>query len=615
MKEKSIFNLIPSLSKDFILVYKSIICVIIVAGFLFIKFSIDQEKEKFQEILVASSEQINKVISSDLDYIKYQLSYSAGQIREINANEKKIDKLLSAFGTNNNNQVDVAVTWNAFSWINRKKLLSVDGAAGVLAHPVDMSGRDYLPETITNPGRLIFGKPVLGSLSQRLIVPAGMGVTAKEGSYLGTVVFGFDIEKILAKIEKTIDGESVSFVLVRNNMINFSSRNFRNENVVLIGKAEQRITKKEILEKTITSSANILSKENYFYSFQSMKDYPFDIIVLYDKEKSHQQIINLFFKQFLFLTMLVLSLIVMFRQIYRRVVKPLSQLSIFAVKTLEKDYAFRVEKPESKEFINLYSSLISLREAFKREEELLKEIECAHKKISLENFNKSEFLAAISHDVRNPLSAIISFAHMLHDNDDMAKEEVKEWSKDIENCAMEVLQFINDLMDVNQISSGEFSIDMSKRIDMSEIIRRSIRVNRDFARRKKIEIIQHAASESLLINLDSRRMKQILVNLISNAVKYSRDDVKIEVFAEKIYEDSMPKLRIIIKDRGFGMTEGQVKKAMEKYGTIKNENSGKVDSFGLGLPLVKNLVEAQKGKMMIDSTIGVGTVVTLVFNF
>jgi signal transduction histidine kinase len=170
-------------------------------------------------------------------------------------------------------------------------------------------------------------------------------------------------------------------------------------------------------------------------------------------------------------------------------------------------------------------------------------------------------------------------------------------------------------MDVNQIASGEFSIDLSQKVDIAEIIRRSIRVNRDFAQRRRIEIVSQVAAEIIPINLDARRMKQILVNLISNSIKYSKEDTRVEVTAKRISENSRPKLQIIIKDHGFGMTEEQVKKALQKYGRIQNENSDKVDSFGLGLPLVKYLVEAQNGKMEIESVAGVGTIITLTFSY
>jgi len=615
MHKKSFFNFIPSLNKNFIWAYKIAITTIVIAGCLFIKLSIDQEKERFEEHVVKSSENIDKIISSDLDYIKYQIFYAAGQIRELRGNDNKIAKLLSAFVTNINNQIDVAITWNAFSWIDKNNKLVADGAAGVLSRHADLSGRDYLMLTRVNPNKLIFGNPRVGALSQRFIVPAGVGVFSNESEYLGTLVFGFDIEKVLAKIERNISDQSVSFVILQNGNIAFASSNFDKKSSSVIDDVTARLAANNLVEKQITASKNALSKDNYFYSFQHMKDYPFDILAIYDQERSYQQIINLFLKQSFLLLVIIFSCVILFKQIYKRVVRPLSQLSKFAVKTSERDFSFEIERPESKEFVDLYNSLLLLKEAFEREDALLHKLELANQKISTENFNKSEFLAAISHDIRNPLLAIVSFAHLIQDDEIATKAEIAEWGKDIENCTTEVLQFINDLMDVNQVASGEFSIDMSKKVDIAEIVRRSIRVNRDFARRKKMEILSHITTETTFANLDPRRMKQILVNLISNAVKYSKDATKIEIFVQKVFEEGKPKLQIAVKDRGFGMNEEQIKKALEKYGTIKNENSDKVDSFGLGLPLVKSLVEAQGGKMTIDSTIGVGTTVTLTFGF
>ena len=612
MGEKSILSFFPSLTKDFILAYRIAVVGIFFAGCLFIRFSINQEQKKIENNLISSTEKIEKVITGDLDYIKYQMYYTSQQIKLINADEKRIKTLLAAFVTNLNNQVDVAVTWNAFSWINKNNYLSVDGAAGGILKPVDMSNRDYLKITQYDYDKLIFGNTVSGALSQRQIVPVGMGISSSDNSYLGTLVFGFDIERILAKIEKVTSSENVSFVVLKDGDLAFVSNNF-DRDLSFLNELSNKFTKNSQEQGSrIISTQGIFTKNSNFIYAKKIKNYPLELVLFYDNKTYYEQILNLFLKEFLLLLTIIFACVILFRQIYKRIVDPISKLSKFAVKVSERDFSFNLEKPSSRELLDLYNTLNLVKEAFEKEEILLRKLEIANQKISTENFNKSEFLAAISHDIRNPLSAIASFSYLLQDSD-AKKEEIKEWSKDIENCANEVLQFINDLMDVNQVASGEFSIDLSHKIDIVDIVKRSIRVNRDFASRRKIEIDSHIAEDISGINLDHRRMKQVLVNLISNSIKYSKENTKVQIELKNIFEDSRQKLQIIVKDHGFGMDQEQVKKAMEKYGVIENENSGKVDSFGLGLPLVKKLVEMQNGIMEIDSTVGVGTKVVLTF--
>jgi len=108
---------------------------------------------------------------------------------------------------------------------------------------------------------------------------------------------------------------------------------------------------------------------------------------------------------------------------------------------------------------------------------------------------------------------------------------------------------------------------------------------------------------------DSRRLRQILNNLISNAIKYSPENTTVRIIAHSI--DGI--LQILVEDEGFGMTPGQIDIALSKYGTIKNDNSDKVDSIGLGLPLVHQLMKAHNAKFDIESAPNKGTSITLTF--
>ena len=609
MKRTSQQSIFLSSTKDFALSYRLALCGILLAGLLFIKFSLDQKKETIREKLLDSSRQIEKVITSDLDYIKYQLYYTARQIKMVDADKHKAKKLLSAFVTGINNQIDAAITWNAFSWIDKNDKLTIDGASGLVSNPPDMSKRDYLKYTKETPDRLFFGKARRGALSQRLIVPAGIGVISnKGGSYLGTLVFGFDIDRILAKIERNVGNETISFIILREGKTSFISNNFNSDYNNLI---TEYANKKQ---SNFISNQGIFSKNTPFIYKQKLEGYPLQIIAIYNPDDSYDKLFNSLLQNSFLILIIALFCILLFGQIYNKIINPLSSLSKFARAIAKRNFNFKINRPEGRELEELYSTLNLLQNAFKKEEELIKDLEEANKKISTENFNKSEFLAAISHDIRNPLAAISSFASLLKDPK-APKKEIIQWAQDIENCSNEVLQFINDLMDVNQTSSGEFSIDLSEKIDIADIALRSIRINRDFSQKRKIEIISKIEDNLPKIKLDPRRMKQIIVNLLSNSIKYSKEKTTIELSLTRIFDDSAEKLQITIKDHGFGMNEEQIKTALTKYGKIKNENTGKVDAFGLGLPLVKKLVELQNGTINIESIVGAGTKVVLTFKF
>ncbi len=218
---------------------------------------------------------------------------------------------------------------------------------------------------------------------------------------------------------------------------------------------------------------------------------------------------------------------------------------------------------------------------------------------------KSDFLAAICHDLKTPLSAIISFSELLK-IEDLDPKAIKKYAANINKAALEMLDLVHDLLDTKQASSSDFSVNKSE-VDVANLINRTIYLNNSYASRRKITITTTVDSSATPIFSDVKRLKQILTNLISNAIKYSKEDTGIKISARKFCRNNSEFLEITINDQGLGMTEWQVAIALQKYHIIRNDNSDNVDSFGLSLPIVKSLVELLGGMMEIKSKIHEGT--------
>jgi two-component system cell cycle sensor histidine kinase PleC len=230
----------------------------------------------------------------------------------------------------------------------------------------------------------------------------------------------------------------------------------------------------------------------------------------------------------------------------------------------------------------------------------------------------NDFLYAVAHELKTPLNAVIGFLDVLQEEIDNPKslENCKNYIKEINSAALDLNELISDLLDVSQTSSGNFSIDLSNQIDISDVIKRSIRLNHDHALRKNITIKSINLFDSNSINLDEKRTKQILVNLISNAVKYSLGNSEIKVVTQNILAENNQKyLQISIVDQGFGMSAEEIKNAFQKYKTISTNSSKTLDSFGLGLPITKQLVELQNGVIEIKSEVGKGSEVLVKFPY
>ncbi|MBL6664892.1 MAG: HAMP domain-containing histidine kinase [Rickettsiales bacterium] len=236
-----------------------------------------------------------------------------------------------------------------------------------------------------------------------------------------------------------------------------------------------------------------------------------------------------------------------------------------------------------------------------------------NQELTTKNKAKDKILANISHEIRNPLSAIIGASTLLKENfkNNIIDLENLEYLSTIEESSQETLDFVQDLLDISQLQSGKFNIDLSEKVDLDHLIQRTVKTSKHLYLRNNVEINLKIKNSLPQINLDKRRMKQILANIISNSVKYSNQSVIIDINAS--YQEDNRLISISISDNGIGMTTQELKKAIKESNIITSTTPKKVDSFGLGIPLIKYLVEKQNGKITIESTRKVGTTISLSF--
>lgn len=225
---------------------------------------------------------------------------------------------------------------------------------------------------------------------------------------------------------------------------------------------------------------------------------------------------------------------------------------------------------------------------------------------------KSEFLANVSHELRTPLNAIIGFSELVRDDlaGPMGSKKYKEYINDIHSSGMHLMELINDILDLSKAEAGMIS-QQQQETDMRSIIDSSIKFMMPRANKADI-CVTHHYPEGDFPNLwiDPKRAKQIMLNLISNAVKFTPDGGSVDVKA-KINEDNA--LEIQVSDTGIGIAAEDLPKAMEAFGQVDSTLSRKYEGTGLGLPLTKRLVESNKGTLDIHSIPGEGTVVTISF--
>ena len=222
---------------------------------------------------------------------------------------------------------------------------------------------------------------------------------------------------------------------------------------------------------------------------------------------------------------------------------------------------------------------------------------------------KSEFLANMSHELRTPLNAIIGFSEILKTQifGPIGNPHYVEDASDIWQSGRHLLDIINDILDLSRIESGKMSL-TTERVDLHDCAGQTLRMVEEAAKARNIrfEIALDGAPQFVLG--DPRAVRQILLNLLSNSVKFTPDGGLIHLAAVL---DGAGQVCLSVRDTGIGMRPEDIPVALSPFRQIDSSLARKHDGTGLGLPLAKALTELQGGRFSIDSEPGTGTEIVI----
>jgi len=246
---------------------------------------------------------------------------------------------------------------------------------------------------------------------------------------------------------------------------------------------------------------------------------------------------------------------------------------------------------------------------WKRAEEQLLE---SKRKAEQSSSAKSDFLAKISHEIRTPLNAIIGFADVMREErfGPIGNERYREYLKDIQASGAHLISLINDLLDLSKIEAGKVDLSFAS-VDLNDIARQCMAIMQSQANRERIIIRTSLMPELPPVVADVRSIRQIVLNLLSNSIKFTPPGGQV-IVSTQLAPSGEVLLRV--RDTGIGMSEAEIQAALEPFRQLSTTTGrGSNGGSGLGLPLTKALVEANRAAFSIKSNTGGGTLVEIAF--
>lgn len=252
----------------------------------------------------------------------------------------------------------------------------------------------------------------------------------------------------------------------------------------------------------------------------------------------------------------------------------------------------------------------------RREKEAVyaKQIEKVATEAQHANQAKTRFLFNMSHDIRTPMNAIIGYTQLLENNLDN-KKQVLDYISKLKSSSTILLSLINYILEMTQIESGK--LDLKKEIgDLDDLVKNINVVVEPLIKEKKLHYSYHLEIKHHHIICDKTKLREIVLNILSNAIKYTPEGGNIELLIQEIsFENNKVKYHFIIIDNVIGMKEDFLPHIFEEFAREKTSTESKVPGVGLGLPIVKSLIDMMNGTIQVESKSNKGTKFTVELSF
>lgn len=539
----------------------SVAAIVLILVAIFCIKTYAEQKQIIYDSMRVEGEMMEAFYSESLDHTWYVVNLLAEQIKANPHDIKSVKNILNDYISSAD--VRDIFGWTEFVWFDHVKHRRMSSNA--ISH-------DKKSFPMPNE-EMAFSRQYSEKISYWLnsdedTIYAVVGVIDnKTGKYLGSLAVNFDLATLTKHINERKKHDYTNFALIGEGFkVITQSRPSMEDAGLDNGWVVERHLVKIISNigftdpnNKVVSFLDTISGVNYYV--KKVADQPFVLLVNID----HEEIQN---------------------DIFNKIVVKFVETSIFASCFL------------------LIIILIYRREAWLRER-----AEIASEIANRATDAKSDYLAFTAHEIRSPLGFILTGSELMQKkmlgNID---EAYMEYVDGIHKNAELILDFITDILDEEHILEGSFKI-VSSAQNVQEIIDNAVAINlARFTNKKTIIKVEIEENLPKLI-CDARRILQVVNNLISNAIKYSNEGTIVRVIAKIKHRQ----LYIEVVDRGVGMTSSEVQVALTKYGTVRKKNFDFIESYGLGLPIVKKLLEAHDAQLLIDSKVDVGTKVSIIF--
>ena len=510
----------PSLSRDFALLSLFIAFILVLVS-IWVAFETygNYEKDVIKQ-MESEALRLDRGLIVEIENAAYILESVGRQIQATSDDSNNIAQLFFSFAKAEGPKRSV------FSWVNKEQMITVSNNLGVLDKPIDVSDRDYVKKSIAEPWKVHIGRPIEGRLSRAWILPLSLGLTDKNGTYLGSVIVALDTEALGNDIGRSMKDSGIRFAITNMSLTlltqSAAATKFFSENFDV-----NRLAKVDFDKTTAArySSASLFDRTRIYSYFERSSQYPYIIFLGLDADQSARELRKLLVPRLFQLLVIAVFLLFVLWTVRKRIIQPVIALTEQTA-TIVRGERFDADDTRGPleieqlayEIKRLYDYIEERRRV---ESELrLKNAELTRIKEAAQITNqvKADFFAYVGQELTEPVEAILQQIETVKDQHfgPVGNQKYLTHASDIHDQARQLLAMLEDIKSISKAETGLLALNESD-VDLTFVLQKTIRIFKE----------KHSAATDVQLDIntalphiraDELRIKQLVLNIL-NAIQ------------------------------------------------------------------------------------------------
>lgn len=522
----------PSLSRDFALLSVFIVFILLVVSAWVTVETLNNHGDAVAKEMENEALRIDRAVIVEIENASYLLESLGRQIQAMGPNNREsIAQLFLSFAKTEGPKS------SNFSWVNKDQQLVISSNLGVLAKPIDVSDRDYVKKSIAEPWKVHIGRPIMGRLSQKMVLPLSLGLTDNSGTYVGSVIIAVDIQIMTDDVARVIKDSGVNFAIT-NMALTLITDTPAAEKFFTDTFDINQLARIDFTQSTSGeySKPALFDRHKIFSYYERSSRYPFIIFVGEDSAHSAESIRNMLLPRLFQLFVIALFLLFVLWTVRRRIIHPVMQLTYRAssiVRGERFDGAGLVGPLEIEQLAYEIRRLYDYIEERRRVESELRlknaELTRIKEAAQLTNQVKAEFFAYVGQELTEPTQIILEQIETIKDQHFGPIENTKylAHAREVYDHAQQLLEMLSDIKAISEAETGLLALNESE-IDLNFILQKTIRIFRD-KNPGGVDVQLDVNATMPHVRGDELRLKQMVLNILAAAARHlsSGDAIRI----------------------------------------------------------------------------------------